>query len=561
MTRKRFTTEEVLKALDETSTESDSEYTFSESETEFSEISESEEDIERNEIDDNGPALNIGWTKLVQDTPAFEALPFTVANVGPQHSINLTRELDFFKLFFTDELLADIVTETNRYAKSKIENNNLESHSIWHKWKNVTLEEIHAYFGTILNMALNEKSSIKHYFSCDWLNYMPFFSAVFSRNRFLQIHWMLHVSPPSNPSNELNRRARKVHRVVSEMKSSCSRNFVPSRNIAIDEVLLDSKWGIRVFVLADSETGYISFFEPYYGNCTTESLARPMMQFTSRIVLHLCDELLEAAQGSGYHLFTDRLYTSFPLAQELLKMNIQTTGTIMKNRKQLPEDIKKLKLKRHEVSAYVHSSNVMVLAWQDRRQGLMLSTFHDSTTEVAKQRIKGGIVDIDKPTVIVNYSKYMGAVDRADHYCSSYSFLRKSLKWWRKIFFWLLEVAVVNSYILFNKFCEGNGKNKLRHLTYRQNLIEQLVGACRNTQERKGRRSSLDDNERLNQKPHFIAQVPSNNAKDCLVCSDRKTQGGRKKTVYFCKTCTRKPGLHPTDCFELYHTKTDFRIK
>lgn len=26
----------------------------------------------------------------------------------------------------------------------------------------------------------------------------------------------------------------------------------------------------------------------------------------------------------------------------------------------------------------------------------------------------------------------MGAVDRADHYCASYAFSRKSMKWWRK---------------------------------------------------------------------------------------------------------------------------------
>ena len=53
------------------------------------------------------------------------------------------------------------------------------------------------------------------------------------------------------------------------------------------------------------------------------------MSFTTQIVLHLCDETLHDAQGSGYHVFTDRFYTGFPLALELLKMNVYLTGTVM----------------------------------------------------------------------------------------------------------------------------------------------------------------------------------------------------------------------------------------
>ena len=43
----------------------------------------------------------------------------------------------------------------------------------------------------------------------------------------------------------------------------------------------------------------------------------------------------------------------------------------------MPIEIKKMKLKKHDISAYVHTANVMVLAWQDNRQVLMLNTFHD----------------------------------------------------------------------------------------------------------------------------------------------------------------------------------------
>jgi hypothetical protein len=45
----------------------------------------------------------------------------------------------------------------------------------------------------------------------------------------------------------------------------------------------------------------------------------------------------------------------------------------------------------------------------------------------------------------------MGGVDKADQYCGCYGFTRRSsYKWWRKLFFWLMKVAVVNSYILYS---------------------------------------------------------------------------------------------------------------
>ena len=32
---------------------------------------------------------------------------------------------------------------------------------------------------------------------------------------------------------------------------------------------------------------------------------------------------------------------------------------------------------------------------------------------------------------------------------SYYSFLHKTIKWWRKVFFWVLKVATDNAYILY----------------------------------------------------------------------------------------------------------------
>ena len=243
---------------------------------------------------------------------------------------------------------------------------------------------------------------------------------------------------------------------------------------------------------------------------------------------------------------------------ELLQLQIQTTGTVMRNRQGLPDELKKKKkMNAGEVLAFQRDNNTTALAWQDKRPVIMLSTFHGSAVQPVQRHSRAGVVQIQKPTVIVDYTAKMGAVDRADHLCTSYNFARKSVKWWRKSFFWLLEVACVNSFILYNINRQQQNLTAVPHITFRRHIIEQLVGNVRAPVRRRGRPSNTDKIVRLNGQLHIIAHMDKD--KDCAVCSDRKTPGGRRRTNYHCKTCPRHPGLHPNTCFEKYHTQVDFK--
>ena len=321
-----------------------------------------------------------------------------------------------------------------------------------------------------------------------------------------------------------------------------------------------AKWGLRVYVIADCDTNYICNFEPYYGKETTDALLRPDLPFTQRIVLQLCQGVLDYAHGDGFHVFTDRFYTGYNLAMELYALKMHLTGTIQKNRINFPDQLKKkVKMKKFEVIAYAKGNKAMTLMWQDKRQVAMLSTYHTNDTQIVHRHRANVVEEVTKPTVIMDYTSKMGAVDHADQMCGSYNFCRKSFKWWRKLFFWLVEVAVVNSYILQNISKRQAGEREMTHLDYRRRLIVELVGTVRQKQRRLGRPSTKDLAERMSCKPHFIAQHKIQ--RDCAVCSDPKIPGGRKRTVFFCKTCTRNPGLHPGECFERYHTLNDYRTE
>ncbi|KAL1442389.1 hypothetical protein MTO96_030835 [Rhipicephalus appendiculatus] len=104
-----------------------------------------------------------------------------------------------------------------------------------------------------------------------------------------------------------------------------------------------------------------------------------------------------------------------------------------------------------------------------------------------------------------------------------------------------------------------HGQHEQRHLQYRRNLIQQLVGDVRAGARKRGPSARNDCEERLDGRSHFIYKLPGRSTKDCALCSDRQTKGGRRETVFFCKTCSNNPGLHPGECFERYHTLPKYR--
>ena len=163
-----------------------------------------------------------------------------------------------------------------------------------------------------------------------------------------------------------------------------------------------------------------------------------------------------------------------------------------------------------------------------------------------------------KPVVVDLYNHSMYGVDRADQYTVYYSFVRRSVKWWRKVFFWLMEVAMVNSYMY-----RCNAVRPLTHRKYCLSIIWSLTLEYIQTAPPHGpgrprtveRVPRSGDPAHLNRAPHFLERGPQ---RDCVVCSDQ-FGGSRRRTTYHCKTCPSHPPLCPAACFERYHTVDSYR--
>ena len=76
-----------------------------------------------------------------------------------------------------------------------------------------------------------------------------------------------------------------------------------------------------------------------------------------------------------------------------------------------------------------------------------------------------------KLAIVADYNRHMGHVDNADRMANSYTASRQTWKWTKKLFFDLLDLAIVNSYILISS-CGGK---KISHRDFRLALIKEKL--------------------------------------------------------------------------------------
>jgi len=67
------------------------------------------------------------------------------------------------------------------------------------------------------------------------------------------------------------------------------------------------------------------------------------------------------------------------------------------------------------------------LGWKDKRNLLMLSTFHAPGTQMIRCKERSGkICECWRSDVMCDYASKMSAVEQTDYYCSSYALMCES---------------------------------------------------------------------------------------------------------------------------------------
>jgi hypothetical protein len=185
----------------------------------------------------------------------------------------------------------------------------------------------------------------------------------------------------------------------------------------------------------------------------------------------------------------DNFFLNVPLFLKLRKLGISAYGIARQNCSGFPKELRigksltgNRKLDYHfltgtEIGRTKHCGGVLALLWMDNAPVTMLTTVYiirgvtaftiterkrprdTSSNAVGVRQLYGPgefIKELPIPTCIHNYNQFMGGVDIADQYRSYYTTQITQRRNWLPIFFWILDTALINSFIIYRDFLNLN---------------------------------------------------------------------------------------------------------
>lgn len=472
---------------------------------------------------------------------------------------------DIFDKIFSKDIVETLITATNNYGRNLCSAGD-SAPTKRRKFRDLDAEEFSRFLGLCLLQGQIHLPSIRKLFSKDPLYYHPIFGATMSGRRFEQILRCFSCQITESSEDKLT----KIRPLVDMIRDSFQKAFSPKQNLSLDESLLlfrgrlsirqyikikAAKYGIEFFELTTPD-GYVLNFEVYEGkNSKTDEVKG---EKTQNIVLRLMEPYL----SKGHHVYMDNYYNSIRLSERLLQSQTHSTGTLRSNRKGNPKDVITKKLKKGEL-VWQRKGDVYVSKWKDKRDVLSITTAHHPALIEVSNRYG---VKKHKPTDIAAYNDNMGGIDRADQMVSYYSSPRKTIRWYKKVLFHLLDLSVWNSFYIFKQF-----HKKCSFLDFRDRLIKSLIQLpVRISEGRDLQRQTKSHGRPLNRydcsqsnltnscasKTHYLEKIPapenSSRKSHFLRCRQCNKQKIRRETSYRCRDCGEHPPLCPT-CMEAYH--------
>lgn len=414
---------------------SDSSFDDNESDLEIDEsdtiIESGNEEEDEEEEDDDEEELEWNWS---QDFVPDEAFSFNeVEGHTTITSGNNIQPIEIFNKFFTNDVIALIVNQTNTYGEQRC--SSLEHPS---NWNPVNDRIICCFLGLLIIMGLHQLPRIRNYWSRNKIFYTEVVANTMPRNEFYRIFSALHLADNTKqkkfPKSSEKFKLFKIFDFVQLLKKNFQANFTLGTNISIDESMIKFKGksslkqylpmkpikrGYKVWCLVDSSNGYLYNFNIYTGKLGKRE---------GTLAESVISRLIHKINLVDHQIFFDNFYTSVLLLLRLRKKKIGATGTIRKNRKLFPvELLPDEKMKRGEYK-FKSCNQISIVKWQDTKPVFVASNcFDPRKTELITRKMKDGTKqNIICPQMISKYNRFMGGVDRFDQRITCYALDRKS---------------------------------------------------------------------------------------------------------------------------------------
>ncbi|XP_053372688.1 piggyBac transposable element-derived protein 4-like [Mercenaria mercenaria] len=468
--------------------------------------------------------------------------------------------LDFFYLLFRPAMFADMARHTNNYARWKATQDQPDD-----KWVETNENEMKAFIGINVIMGINALPELDMYWSSNPLDGNSAIQNIMTCNRFQKLSQYFQVSdratePPRGSQNY--DRLYKVKPVIQHVSETFLMSYDLSQQAAVDEAMIKFtgklsfrqympakpiKRGIKIWMLCDSNSAYLSKFEVYLGRNTYNG--------ENGLGYNVVTKLTDHLRLTHRHIFFDNFFTSVPLMKQLLDNGLYACGTVRTNCVGFPAELKKPNnVKNRGEFKVLQKGDTPLTAsvWKDKKHVHHLSTLSQpDETPLATRRAGADVLQLRQPHSVSAYNRFMGGVDLHDQLRMKYDVGRNSKKWWKYLFWFLLNCSIVNSFIMFKMVSRRiNKRKRINHLDFRLELVRDLIGGY---SKRKRSGIVLDypglvDVQNIH--GHVNGRLPGPKRR----CQYHMKQlNARRETVYGCTVCNVH--LCKEGCHHRYHNQ------
>ena len=218
------------------------------------------------------------------------------------------------------------------------------------------------------------------------------------------------------------------------------------------------KYGLKFWVMVDTETKYVVNILPYLGAQEREQRG------TKTLAEDVVSRLVSPVVNKGYNICCDNFFTSLKTAIYLMEKKSTIVGTLRKNRRELASEMIRSDKQLHTSDfCYEEESKAVAVNYQCKKNKsvCLLSTMHTSAAcdDSSKK----------KPAIINFYNVNKVGVDVLDQMTRQYSTLSASFRWPLAVWANILDISAINAWIIY--------KEATRRPISRRNFILELIKA------------------------------------------------------------------------------------
>lgn len=499
---------------------------------------------------------------------------YDVRNDCPE---GLPLPIELFRRFFSNDILDLIVDQSNVYATQTDVNKPLD----------LDRDELEKWLGLCMYMSISKISNTRLHWSGICLGNETV-SSNMSRDRWETIKMKLHLV--DNSQLNANDKVCKVKPLLDHLRAKF-KEIPMTEYLSVDEQMVPYKGssslkqyipnkphkrGYKIFCLAD-DMGMVYDFFPYTGKIEPVNNPNvPDLNPSANSVLHLAECI---PPFKNHKLYFDNWFTSLPLIDHLASRGIWCTGTVRHNRLPCLTFRSDKHLQAHGRGSYdewestFENNKVTAIKWFDNKSVHLASTFATSSPVDKCSRYDRKMterVEVPRPFIVKDYNSHMGGVDLHDQLMSYYRMEFRSKKYYLRLIFHMIDMAVANSWLLYRRLAnslEVPQRKQMNLCEFKLKLCDSLllsgktkgkkrkslgnaVSSAHTAKKKRGKATKPipDKDIRLDKIDHF--PIISSSRGSC------KLPGCKGKISVFCQKCEVHLCLESKrNCFLEFHTK------